>query len=86
MPETALDKETTKLEADARAQDEIDTLVIQKVFALPINSVEKRRSKHVFIGGIVLIVVLALAWVNIALDAGFIEIAGLKPLTHLFQN
>ncbi len=85
-PQTVLDKEAARLEADAKAQDELDTLVDQKTYFLPINSVEKRRSKHVFIFGVILIVILAAAWLDVAMDAGFISLPGVQPITHLFRN
>jgi hypothetical protein len=36
--------------------------------------------------GILLVVVLAVAWVDIALDAGLVEIGNVKPMTHFFSN
>jgi hypothetical protein len=36
--------------------------------------------------GVVLAIVLALAWADIALDAGLIQINGVKPVTHFFSN
>jgi hypothetical protein len=84
--QTKSDKEAALLEADAKAQDELDTLVGQKTYFLPINAVEQRRSRHVLIFGIILILILAVAWLNIALDAGFVDIPGVRPLTHLFSN
>jgi hypothetical protein len=80
------DKAAAKLEADAKAQDEIDTLVDEKTYFLPINAVVQRRSRHVFIFGTIVIILLAAIWLDIALDAGFVTIPGLQPLTHLFRN
>ena len=86
-PEKAnLDKEAAELEAAAKVQDELDTLVEQKTYFLDINSVERRRSMHVFVYGFLLIIILVLAWVNIALDAGLIQIDGVKSLTHFFDT
>jgi len=36
--------------------------------------------------GVVLILLLAAAWADIALDAGLIHLDGVRPLTHLFSN
>jgi hypothetical protein len=36
--------------------------------------------------GIVLAVVLAVAWVDVALDAGLIQLGSVKPVTHFFSN
>lgn len=79
-------KETAALEADAKAQDELDQLVDEKTYFLPINAAVHRRSRNVFIVGVILIVLLALAWLNIAMDAGFVTIPGVRPVTHLFSN
>lgn len=81
-----LDKEAAELEASAKIQDELDTLVDQKAYFLPINTVERRRSKQVAIVGLLVILVLGMLLVDIAMDAGFVTIPGLKPLTHLFTN
>ncbi len=91
------DEEPAKPAADAAeqeaaeaAQAEHDTaiqkLVDSKQYFLPINTVEKRKSKRFVALGIILSVVLALAWADIALDAGLIQINGVKPLTHFFSN
>lgn len=75
-----------ELAASAKAMEEIDNMVEEKTYFLPINSVEKRRSKHVFIFGMLLIVLLAVLWLDVALDAGFIKLGGLSPLTHFFNT
>ncbi|HWB39382.1 MAG TPA: hypothetical protein VG604_04075 [Candidatus Saccharimonadales bacterium] len=77
-------------EADAakRAEHEaaVQKIVDSKQYFLPINSVEKRRTKHLLIGGFIIIVLLAAAWLDFALDAGLVHIQGLHPLTHFFNN
>lgn len=75
-----------ELAAAAKAQDEIDTLVENKTYFLPINAAERRRSRNVFVFGLLFIVLLAAAWADIAMDAGFITIPHLQPLTHFFQR
>lgn len=76
--------------AEAQKQAEHDTaiqkLVDSKKYELPINAVEKRRSKRVVILGLVLSILLLLAWADIALDAGIVHISGVKPVTHFFSN
>lgn len=81
-------KEDPELAEAAESQHEADIqkLIDSKKYSLPINSVEKRRTKHTLVFGIVLSILLLLAWVNIALDAGLIEIDGVKPLTHFFST
>ena len=62
----------------------IQKLVDSKEFFLPINSVEKRRTKRVVAAGVVLSIALALVWLNMSLDAGLLEIPGVQPVTHFF--
>ena len=75
-------------ETDARtAQDaHIQKIIDSKKYFLPINAVEQRKSKRFVALGVFLALVLALAWVDIALDAGLIHIDGIKPATHFFSN
>ncbi len=64
----------------------IQKLVDSKQYSLPINAVEKRRSKRFVLLGILLSLLLALTWADIALDAGIIQFHSVKPLTHFFSN
>lgn len=77
-----------KAAAKARAEQEArsDKLVENKQYFLPINAAEHRRSARFAAVGIILALVLAAAWVDIALDAGLIHINGIEPVTHLFSN
>lgn len=74
------DREAAKTKHD----QEVEKLVESKKYFLPINSVEKRRSKRVVAFGVVLSILLIVAWLDIALDAGLVKLGGLKPLTHFF--
>ncbi len=76
----ALDAEKAK--ADAALQKLADS----KQYFLPINTLEKRRSKRFVAFGIVLSLLMIIAWANIALDAGLITIDGVKPLTNFFST
>lgn len=80
--QAAAAEEAKQTQHDAEMQKLIET----KKYFLPINAVERRRSKRFVALGIVLSLVLAAAWVNIALDAGLIEIDGVKPVTHFFST
>ncbi len=64
----------------------IQHLIDSKKYELPINAVEKRKSKRFVVLGIVLAILLVLAWGDIAADAGLIHVSGLKPVTHFFSN
>jgi hypothetical protein len=70
----------------AEHQANIEKVALAKTYYLPINQVVRRRSKHVAIGGTVLIVILGLAWADVALDAGLITIPGVKAPTHFFSK
>ena len=71
---------------ETKRQAAIDKLTDNKKYYLPINAVEKRRSRRFVILGIILSLLLILAWADIALDSGLIHINGIKPLTHFFSN
>jgi hypothetical protein len=77
-------------EAEAAKQAEADAkirkLVDSKKYFLPINAVEQRRSARIAAVGAVLAIILAVAWVDVALDAGLIHLGNIKPVTHLFSN
>lgn len=79
--------------AAKRAEEEIaaHTAAIQKLaesreYYLPINSLESRKTRRFVLLGAVLILVLGAAWVDVALDAGLVQLSGVKPLTHFFTN
>ncbi|HVW23193.1 MAG TPA: hypothetical protein VHB51_01780 [Candidatus Saccharimonadales bacterium] len=79
-------------EADAEAAEKTKTdetvqkLVDSKQYYLPINSVEKRKTKRFIALGVLLAVVLAVAWADVALDAGLVHLGNIKPVTHFFSN
>lgn len=70
----------------AKLTELTEKLVESKQYFLPINSAEKRRSKRFVITGVLLSVLLLLAWFNIALDASIIKIDGIEPVTHFFSS
>ncbi len=82
------DKTDPALEQAEQEQHDagVQKLIDGKQYFLPINAVEKRRTKRVVLLGVVLSLVLALVWVDVALDASLIKVSGLKPLTHFFSN
>jgi hypothetical protein len=76
--------EEVEAEKQAQRDEELLKLTETKQYFLPINSVEKRRSKQVVLGGVLLSLILIVAWVDIALDAGLIELGSIKAVTHFF--
>lgn len=95
-PETASPPAEKTADAAAIAKDKqeqlnkqnaaIQQLIDSRKYELPINSIEKRKAKHFVVLGVILAVLLVLAWGDIAADAGLIHISGIKPLTHFFSN
>jgi hypothetical protein len=79
-------KETAELEAAAKKQEEITTLTDSKQYFLPINTVERRRSKLVSLLGLVLILALGLMLVDLMLDVGVIKLGRIHSLTHFFSS
>jgi len=84
--ETTEKELTAAAEAQTKHDAAIQKLVDSKQYFLPINAVEKRKTKRFVILGVILSLLLALAWVDVALDAGLIHIGGIKPVTHFFSN
>lgn len=70
----------------AKLDEQAEQLMESEKYFLPINSVEKRRSKRFVLLGVTISAVLLLAWVDIALDASIIQIEGVKPVTHFFSS
>lgn len=96
--ETSTDEDSDKVEpTDPKADEEaahklaereaeVAKLVESRKYYLPINQVEKRRNKRAAALGLLLIIILAVAWADVALDAGIVKIPGVKPLTHFFNK
>lgn len=70
----------------AERQANLDKIALAKTYYLPINQVVRRRSKHVAIAGVVLIIILGVAWADVAIDAGLVTVPGVKAPTHLFSK
>lgn len=73
-------------DAEAKRQTELEAMIEDKRYNLPINTAENQRTQQFVVGGVVIGVILVAAWVNIALDAGIIHLGGVKALTHFFSN
>lgn len=74
--------EQEKVKHDAAIQKLADS----KQYYLPIDSVEKRKTARFVFLGAGLIILLALVWLDIALDAGLIKLAGLHAVSHFFTK
>lgn len=86
------DKKSRKPAPDAEAAEQaerdakLQKLIDNKKYFLPINAVEQRRNTRYALLGVILVLVLAIAWADVALDAGLIHIDNVKPVTHFFSN
>jgi hypothetical protein len=80
--------QTIEAEAAQQAKHDaaIEKLTESKQYYLPIETIEKRRSKRFVAVGVLLSLLLIVAWADIALDAGLIQLNGVKPVTHFFSN
>lgn len=85
-PKTAAENIAAEAEKVAKHEAEMQGLTDSKKYFLPIDTVQNRRTKRFVITGIVISILLVIAWVDIALDAGLIKIGGLKALTHIFST
>lgn len=76
-------KESAKAEEEAKKkQAEIDKLVAEKKYVVPIGE-EAHHKSHTLLYLFILILVLVVVFLNFAIDAGLIDI-GVKPLTDAF--
>lgn len=84
--ETQPKSDDTKAAEQVRHDADTQKLIDSGKYELPINSVEKRKTKRFVVLGVLLAILLTLAWIDIAADAGLIQINGVKPVTHFFSN
>lgn len=73
-------------EQKARHEAVVERLVNSRKYELPINAVEKRKTKNFVVLGFLLSILLVLVWADVALDAGLVKLNGVKPVTHFFSN
>lgn len=78
-----IEEEEQKRQQERDAQ--IDQLVGTGKYFLPINSVEKRKNRRIVLAGIVLCLLLAVVWYDVALDAGIVSNILKLPHTHFFE-
>lgn len=75
-------EEAKKAEHDANVQKIIDS----KTYELPITTEETRRSTRMTLLGVLLAIILGVAWIDVALDAGLIQLAGVPHTTYFSQS
>jgi hypothetical protein len=81
-------KETSAADQEALDKQalELQQLTDSHKYYLPIDQIEKRKAKRYAWAGILLIILLAVAWADVSLDAGILTIPGVKAPTHFFSN
>jgi hypothetical protein len=83
--QTKADAALKAAEAETKRKEQLAKLADSRQYALPINAVKRRRSRYISILGVLFIILLAVAWVDLAADAGFIDLP-VQPVTHLFST
>lgn len=85
-PGVPLDSEEREVDSELARKHaaRLQKMIEEEEYFLPIKTVEERRSRKVAIFGILLIVVLAAAWYNSALDAGLLPNIYNLPHTSFF--
>jgi len=82
----AMKKADTEAERKAAERiEELNKLAADKTYFLPINQRAHRRAHRMLVLTILVLVVLAIVWVDLALDAGLITIHGVHAPTNFFQ-
>lgn len=72
------------LKAARERATELQEIIDKQEYFLPIKTVEQRRSRRFAILGLLLIILLGLAWYDVALDAGLLTNTYNLPHSHLF--
>jgi hypothetical protein len=83
---TKADDADVKAQKEQERKAELEKIAESHKYYLPINQIEKRRNKRATLLGAVVILVLGLAWADIALDAGLLTVPGVKAPTHFFSK
>ena len=79
----AVEAKQEDIEDERRAA--IDALVTSEKYFLPVDGVELKKARYTAFFGILLIIVLAVAWADAAIDAGLVP-AHNVPHTHFFAS
>lgn len=86
-PNRILD-EAKKKEEDQKTAKMIEQekVIGSKKYFLPINAVKRRQGVRRIIVTLILVILLALLWLDLVLDAGIIKLGNLHSLTHFFSS
>lgn len=86
-PQTPEELAAAAQEAERQAAEHtaaIQQLADSHKYYLPIVSQEKRQARRFVALGVLLVLLLAVAWLDVALDAGLVTMGGKLPHTHFF--
>lgn len=72
-------------EKTARVAEQ-EKIIESKQYFLPISALEKRRGLERVVLLLVIVIMLALVWLDVTLDAGIIRLGGIHSLTHFFKT
>lgn len=87
MTDSALKKQELQKESEAKEHlAKLDKLIASEEYYLPINMREKKLNQRVILIGAIVCVLLAIVWVDVALDAGIINNNFHLPHTHFFVS
>ncbi len=86
-PDAALSaEETAAAEAKAKREAELEELIASGKYTVPIDAVQRRRSRmHTIVLGL-LALLLAVALLDLVADVGIIDLPSSVPHTHLFSG
>jgi len=86
-PNQALEEAKQKEEeAKAARQAEEEKIIASRQYYLPMSTVTQRRGLDRVLLVLALVLIVALVWMDIVLDAGIIHIPGVHAFTHFFTK
>lgn len=86
LKDPGVDAEDLAARKAAEREAQLNKIAEAKTYYLPINQVEHRRNKRAVVLGSILVIILGLAWADVALDAGLVSVPGVKAPTHFFSR
>lgn len=86
-PEAAISAEEAAVaEAKVRRQQELEDIVVSGKYTVPVDAVQRRRSRMHIILLCILAVLLLLALLDVAFDMGLVSVPRSVPHTHFFSK
>lgn len=79
-------EEAAAAEARARREQELEALIVSEKYAVPIDAVQRKRSRIAVICLCILAILLALALLDVVADVGIVKVPASVPHTHLFSK